>query len=121
MPLLPGIHTFEELFLDDDFFEPDALMRGRPYVAPRSFYPLSGLPGTIDLRTGSALFVKPSDAVVQVSLPRMTNNSLGSFRAVQSAHWMKEGLLPVFVQDRHMIASVLLAFLPQSEYERFNK
>lgn len=50
----------------------------------------------------------------------MTNNSLGGFRAVRSAHWMKQGLLPVFVQDRHMIASVLLAFMPQSEHERFN-
>jgi hypothetical protein len=120
-PLLPGIRTFDELFLGWGFFGQDSSLRGRPYLAPKSFYPLTGLPGTIRLRTESALFVEPSDAIVQVSLPRMTNNSLGSFRAVQSAHWMKEGLLPVFVQDRHMIASVLLAFMSQSEHERFNR
>ncbi len=104
-PLLPGVRTFDELFLGWGFFGQDSSLRGRPYLAPKSFYPLTGLPGTIRLRTGSALFAEPSDSVVQVSLPRMTNNSIGSFRAVQSAHWMKQGLL---------------AFMPQSEHERFN-
>lgn len=120
-PLIPGVHSFEELFPSYGYYWPNRRHRGNPYLVPGSMYPFSGLPGTIDISNSRTLFVRPSSLVAEVSVPRMTNNSIGSFRAVQSAHWMKHGLLPVFVQDRHMIASVLLAFMPQEEHERFNK
>ncbi len=118
-PLLPDT-TLDGLF-EDFLYIPAVRARRGNVIYPSSlgWYFLSGLPGS--LRPGAALYVKPWSHVVQYAQTRMTNNVIGSFRAIQSAHWMKQGRLPVFVRDSHMIASRLLAFVPHSEHERFNR
>jgi hypothetical protein len=113
-PLIPGILSgLDALFEDYQYLAP---VDGR-YPHPPGGYLLTGLPGS--LGAGSALFVKPRPGVCYAAQPRMINGAIGSFRCSQSAHWLKKGLLPVFVVDTHHIASPLLAFVPHSEHERF--
>lgn len=120
-PLLEGpFGGLDDLFEDFLYIPAITARRGNViYPSSPGWYFLSGLPGS--LRPGAALYVKPWPHVVQAAQPRMTNNVIGSFRAIQSAHWMKQGRLPVFVTDTHHIASPLLAFVPQTEHERFNR
>lgn len=119
-PLLEG--TFgglEDLFEDFQYIEAvPALRGGTHYPHDPGWYPLSGLPRSYV--PGAFFYAKPWEVVVRAASPRMTNGVIGSFRAVRSAYWRKQGLLPVFVTDAHHIASLLLAFVPFTEYERFN-
>lgn len=120
--LIPNhLESLDDLFDAYQYITPTRHPRGGThYIHEPGWYFLSGLPGSI--RFGSAaLFVKPKAWVRELSQLHLTNGVTGSFRAVQSAHWMKQGLLPVFVQDPHYIASPLLAFVSHREHDRFNK
>lgn len=119
-PLLQALRL-DDLFEDYRYIKATTGRRGNIiYPAEHGWYYLSGLPGSLRINDREALFVKPFLTVVQAAQPLMTNNAIGSFRAVQSAHWMKLGLLPVFVTDTHHIASPLLAFVKQEEHDRWN-
>lgn len=113
---------FLDLFEDIRFVEAVRARLGNViYPHETGWYPLTGLPGSVRIKERSALFVKPWSVVIEAATPHMTNNAIGGFRAIQSAHWRKQGLLPVFVTDAHHIASPLLAFVPFTEHEKFNR
>lgn len=108
-----------DLFEDFQYIEVVPVSRGgNRYPNEPGWYPLIGLPGSY--LPGACLYVKPLSHIAQAAATRMTNSAIGSFRAIQSAYWRKQGLLPVFVTDAHHIASPLLAFVPFTEHERFN-
>ena len=111
--------SLDGLFLDYQWVTPNYDRRGHPYPPNDGYFFLGGLPGSIDIRNGRALRAKPSLAVLDRVLPRCCNRALGSFRAVRSAYWMKQGLLPVWADDAHHIAHILVGFVPYSEHERF--
>ena len=111
--------SFDDIFLDYQWVRPDPTRKGSPYPHTPGYVFLSGLPGSIDIRNGTALRACPHQHVADLVEPRCTNGSLGSFRAVRSAYWMKQGLLPVWAHDAHHIAQILVGFVPYSEHERF--
>ncbi|TCG09260.1 hypothetical protein BZM27_06335 [Paraburkholderia steynii] len=78
---------------------------------------LTGLPGTV--RSGSFLFARPGPDVREPVAARCTNGIIGGFRAIRSAHWMKQGLLPVYAYDLPHIVSFFAALIPYAEHERF--
>lgn len=78
---------------------------------------LTGLPGTV--HNSSFLFAKPRTEVRDTVAARCTNGVIGGFRAIRSAHWMKQGLLPVYAYDLPHITSFLVALVPYAEHERF--
>jgi hypothetical protein len=84
---------------------------------PKNQVLLTGLPGTV--RTGSFLFARPRADVRDAIAARCTNGVIGGFRAIRSAQWMKQGLLPVYAYDPPHIASFFAALVPYAEHERF--
>lgn len=78
---------------------------------------LIGLPGTV--RPGSFLFARPRPEVREAVAARCTNGVIGGFRAIRSAQWMKQGLLPVYAYDPPHIASFFAALVPYAEHDRF--
>ncbi|EIM98546.1 hypothetical protein WQE_23498 [Paraburkholderia hospita] len=84
---------------------------------PENHVLLTGLPGTV--RTGSVLFARPRAGVREDIATRCTNGIIGGFRAIRSAQWMKQGLLPVYAYDPPHIASFFVALVPYAEHERF--
>lgn len=98
----------------DSLFENFQFQRDTP---PPSHVLLTGLPGTV--RTGSFLFAKPRTDVWDAVAARCTNGAIGGFRAIRSARWMKQGLLPVYAYDLPHIISFLIALVPYAEHERF--
>ncbi|WP_158660606.1 hypothetical protein [Paraburkholderia hospita] len=85
--------------------------------APENHVLLAGLPATV--RTGSFLFARPRAGVREAVAARCTNGVIGGFRAIRSAQWMKQGLLPVYAYDPPHIASFFAALVPYVEHERF--
>ena len=92
---------------------------GRHYPAPAGYYLFCGLPGS--LGKDRALFVKPHEAVRLAAEGRLANGVIGAFRCLRSARFMKDDLLPVYVTDPQRIASPLLALVPYTEHERFER
>lgn len=84
------------------------------------WYFLGGLPGSVDIKTGAALYVRPNQRVLDTLRPRMCNGHIGSFAASQSTYWHDRGRLPIWVTDRYNIAHVLLTTVKWSELNRFN-
>lgn len=109
----------DAIFEDFTFSVPSAHIRGRPYDAPKGYFFLGGLPGSVEIKSPRALYAKPLAHIADAVSRRCCNGSIGSFSAVRSAHWMKQGLLPVWAHDAHHIAHVLVGFVPYSEHERF--
>jgi hypothetical protein len=97
----------------------DSLFEGFQFqiYTPENHVLLTGLPGTI--RTGSFLFARPRADVREAIAARCTNGVIGGFRAIRSAQWMKQGLLPVYAYDPPHIASFFAALVPYAEHERF--
>lgn len=87
--------------------------------APENYVLLTGLPGTV--RTGSFLFAKPHAEVREAIAERCANGVISGFRIIRSAHWMKQGLLPVYAFDVPHIVSFFAALVPYAEYERFER
>lgn len=85
--------------------------------APANHVLLTGLPGTV--RTGSFLFARPRAGMRETVAARCTNGVIGGFRAIRSAQWMRQGLLPVYAYDPPLIASFFVALAPYAEHERF--
>lgn len=121
-PLVGTLNSLGDIFAAFRLLRPTLLPCVPPYYPSQQdeFY-LGGLPGSIDINTGSALFVTPYINVIEMISPRCTNGVIGSFSARKSEWLSKQGLLPVYAHDRHGIASVLVALVPYSEHERFAK
>jgi hypothetical protein len=98
----------------------DSLFEGFQFQidTPENHVLLTGLPGTV--RTGSFLFARPRADVREAVAARCTNGVIGGFRAIRSAQWMKQGLLPVYAYDPPHIASFFAALVPYDEHERFD-
>lgn len=88
------------------------------YPAVPGAYPLAGLPGAVE--QGAALFVIPKPFVGAALQAKCQNSVIGGFRIVRSAELLKHGLLPVYGFDFHRFVSVLVAFVPATEHDRFN-
>lgn len=84
------------------------------------WYFLGGLPGSVDIKTDAALYVKPTQRVLDALRPRMLGSQIGSFAACQSTYWHDRGRLPIWVTDFYGIAHVLLTTVKWSELDRFN-
>lgn len=106
-PLL-GIQPSLDSLFETFQFQPDA---------PSGHVLLIGLPGTV--RDGLFLFTKPREEVRRAVAARCVNGSIGGFRAIRSAYWMKQELLPVYAYDLPHIASFLVALVPYTEHGRF--
>jgi hypothetical protein len=106
-PLLGILPSLDSLF-DSFQFQIDT---------PQNYVLLTGLPGTV--RIGSFLFARPRADVHEAVAARCTNGVIGGFRAIRSAQWMKQGLLPVYAYDPPQIVSFFAALIPYAEHERF--
>lgn len=97
----------------------DSLFDGFQFqvTTPENHVLLSGLPGTVC--TGSFLFARPRANVREAIAARCTNGVIGGFRAIRSARWMTQGLLPVYAYDPPHIASFIAALVPYAEHARF--
>jgi len=116
-PLVAGPTVkLESLFADWTFVRVDE-RNGRRYSAPDGYYLFHGLPGS--LGRDRALFVKPHEPVRRAAEQCLANGVIGAFRCVRSARYMKDDLLPVYVNDPQHIASRLLALISYDEHERF--
>ena len=112
--------SLDDLFSDFIFVTAKPSTRGGTrYDAPRGYYFFGGVPGAIDVHGKRALYAKPHEDIVDLISRRCCNGVIGSFRAVRSAYWMKEGLLPIRAFDAHQIANILVGYVPYREHERF--
>jgi len=119
-PLLGHIALLGELFTDAQGLLPRRDVRGSNYPSAPGWYFLGGLPGSINIQTGEALYVRPAANLIALLQARCCNGVLGSFNAVQSSYWHDQGKLPIWAYDSHHIANIFVATVDWSELDRFN-
>lgn len=88
------------------------------YRPEPGYFPLAGLPGAV--QELEAIFVRPRQFVAEAVEDKCQNGVIGGFKAIRSAHWLKQGLLPVYAFDYHRFVSVFIALVDASEHDRFN-
>ena len=110
--LFGTLASLDDLFADFGFFFPG-------HDVPAGYLPLNGLPGSVRVKDRKFLFIKPRQAIRDAVADRCTNGAIGGFRSIQSAQYMREGLLPVFAYDFPRIVSFQIALVPHAEHERF--
>ena len=113
--------SFDSLFPELHYLSPASRDGVLYYDIEPGWYPLSGLPGTVSPKSGEIVIVKPCKSLIDRLQLGMTTGVIGGFRSVRSAAWMKQDKLPVFVFDYTRTVSRLLALLPISEHERFER
>lgn len=113
-PLFGNLASLDELFSDFAFFPSHR-------EAPAGYFPLLGLPGSVDLKGRNFLFAKPRTTICDGVRMRCTNGVIGGFRAVRSAYYMRQGSLPVFAHDLPHHADIHIALVPYHEHDRFER
>lgn len=117
--LIGAVASLDHLFQSIRHIAPDRKNGELYYDIAPGWYPLCGLPGTVNPQSGEIVIVQPRPEVIDCLQPCMTAGVIGGFRSVRSAAFMQTDRLPVYAFDFSQTVSRLLATVPIAEHERF--